>query len=51
LADPEARKRIADQGMNLPPPEQQSMQAFAAFVNAEMRKWGPVVRASGIKAR
>ncbi len=51
LADPDARKRITDQGLNLPPPDQQSPQAFAEFVNAEMAKWGPVVRASGIKAK
>ena len=51
LTDPETRKRIADQGLNMPPPEQRTPQAFAAFVDAEMAKWGPVVRASGIKAQ
>ena len=51
FADPDTQKRIADQGMNLPPAEQQTPEAFEAFVKAEMAKWGPVVRDSGIKAQ
>ena len=51
LADPDVRKRIADQGMNMPPADKQTPQAFTAFVKAEMEKWGPVIRESGIKAQ
>lgn len=51
MADPNVRKRITDQGMEFPPREQQTPQAFAAFLQGEMEKWGPVVRESGIKAR
>lgn len=51
MADADVRKRIADQGMNPPPSEQHSPTAFAAFVKAEMEKWGPVIRKSGIKAQ
>jgi tripartite-type tricarboxylate transporter receptor subunit TctC len=51
LDDPEVRKRIADQGMNMPPSEMRTPQAFTAYVKAEMEKWGPVVRESGIKAQ
>jgi len=51
LADPDTQKRIADQGMNLPAAEQQTPEAFEAFVKGEMAKWGPVVRESGVKAQ
>jgi tripartite-type tricarboxylate transporter receptor subunit TctC len=51
MAQPDVQKRIADQGMNIPPREQESPEMFAAFVKAEMEKWGPVVRESGIKAQ
>jgi tripartite-type tricarboxylate transporter receptor subunit TctC len=50
MADPTVRKRIADLGMDLPPREQQTPAAFAAFHKAEVEKWYPIVKASGIKA-
>ncbi|MCX7311631.1 MAG: tripartite tricarboxylate transporter substrate-binding protein [Hyphomicrobiales bacterium] len=51
MADPGVRARIADQGMEIPPPEQRSPEAFAAYLNAEMDKWGAVIRESGIKVQ
>ncbi len=51
MADPVVRQRIADQGMEIPPPERQTPEAFAAYLKSEMDKWGAVVRESGIKAQ
>jgi tripartite-type tricarboxylate transporter receptor subunit TctC len=51
MADPNVQKRIADQGMSIPTAEQQSPEAFAAYLKAEMDKWGAVIRESGIKAQ
>jgi tripartite-type tricarboxylate transporter receptor subunit TctC len=51
MADPGIRQRIANQGLELPPPEQQSPEAFAAYLKGEMDKWGAVIRESGIKAQ
>jgi tripartite-type tricarboxylate transporter receptor subunit TctC len=51
MADPAVRQRIADQGLEIPPPEQQSPEAFAAYLKAEMDKWGAVIRESGIKVQ
>jgi len=50
MADPAVRKRIADLGMDLPPAEMKTPAAFAAFHKAEVEKWHPIVKASGIKA-
>jgi tripartite-type tricarboxylate transporter receptor subunit TctC len=48
MADPNAHKRIADLGMQVPPPERSSPAAFAAFHKAEVEKWYPIVKAAGI---
>ena len=37
--------------MEIPPPEQQTPEAFAEYLKAEMDKWGAVVRESGIKVQ
>jgi tripartite-type tricarboxylate transporter receptor subunit TctC len=50
MSDPDVRRRIADLGMELPPPELHSPEAFAAFHKAEVEKWYPIVKAAGIKA-
>ena len=50
MADPATQKRIADLGMAIPPPEQQTPPAFAAFHKAEVEKWYPIVKAAGVKA-
>ena len=51
MADPTVRQRIADQGLEIPLPEQQSPEAFAGYLKAEMDKWGAVIRESGIKVQ
>ena len=50
LADPEVRKRFADLGQEIPPPEQQTPQALAAHHKAEIERWWPVMKAANIKA-
>jgi tripartite-type tricarboxylate transporter receptor subunit TctC len=49
LADPAVRARIADQGLDTPPREQQTPDGLAAFQKAEIDKWWPIVKAAGIK--
>jgi tripartite-type tricarboxylate transporter receptor subunit TctC len=51
MADAHVRERIAAQGLEIPAPEQQSPEAFAAYLKAEMDKWGAVIRESGIKVQ
>jgi tripartite-type tricarboxylate transporter receptor subunit TctC len=51
MSDANARKRIADQGMNLPPPELQTPEGFGGYLKEQMDKWGAVIRESGIKAQ
>jgi len=50
LADPAARKRLADLGQEIPPPDQQSPAVLGAHHKAEIEKWWPVIKAAGIKA-
>jgi len=50
MADPDTRRKIADLGMEPPPPEQRTPAAFAAFHKAEIETWWPIIRATGIKA-
>jgi len=49
LADQTIRRRIADQGMEIPPPDQQTPEALAAFHKAEIEKWWPIIKAANIK--
>jgi tripartite-type tricarboxylate transporter receptor subunit TctC len=51
MADPHVRERLAVQGLEPPPAEQQTPEAFAAYLKAEMDKWGAVIRESGIKVQ
>jgi len=46
LAMPDVRKALADQGADV---AGGSPEDFAAFMRAEMERWGPVVKAAGIK--
>jgi tripartite-type tricarboxylate transporter receptor subunit TctC len=50
LADPTVRKRLADIGLEIYPPEQQTPEALHAYQAAEIEKWWPIVKAAGIKA-
>jgi tripartite-type tricarboxylate transporter receptor subunit TctC len=49
MADPRARARIAEQGMEIPPTEQQNPEALGAHQRAEIEKWWPIIKAAGIK--
>ncbi|SPP93829.1 tripartite tricarboxylate transporter substrate-binding protein [Bradyrhizobium vignae] len=48
LADASVKQRFAELGQEIPPPEQQSPAALAAFQKAETAKWWPMVKAADI---
>jgi tripartite-type tricarboxylate transporter receptor subunit TctC len=50
LAEPAVRKKLTDLGLDIAPPEQQTAEGLAAFHNAEIEKWWPIIKAAGIKA-
>jgi len=50
LADPAVRQRVVDVGFEIPPREQLTPEALAAFHKAETEKWWPIIRAANIKA-
>jgi len=49
LADATVRNRFADQGQDIPSPEQQTPEALAAQQKAEIEKWWPILKAANIK--
>jgi tripartite-type tricarboxylate transporter receptor subunit TctC len=51
LGDPAVSKRLSDVGHDVFPREQRSPAALAAYHKAEIEKWWPIVRASGLKAQ
>ena len=51
LADPATREKLAGLGQDIPPADQQTPQALAAFQKAEIEKWWPIVKAAGIKGQ
>ena len=50
LADPIVRQRFAEQGQQIPPPDQQTPEALAIYHKAEVEKWWPIIKAANIKA-
>ncbi len=50
LADPALRERLAAMGEEIPPRDQQTPEALAAFQKAEIDKWWPIIKAANIKA-
>jgi tripartite-type tricarboxylate transporter receptor subunit TctC len=50
LTDPTVHKRLADIGLEIYPPDQQTPEALHAYQAAEIEKWWPIVKAAGIKA-
>jgi tripartite-type tricarboxylate transporter receptor subunit TctC len=50
LADATVRQRFFDQGQEVPPREQQTPEALAAYHKAEIEKWWPIIKAANIKA-
>ena len=49
LADANARKRLADLGLEIVPRDQQTQEALGAHHKAEIEKWWPMIRAAGIR--
>ncbi len=49
VADPAVASRLADLGQAIPPPAQQTAEAFRAFHKAEIEKWWPIIKAGNIK--
>jgi len=49
LADANVRKRLADLGQDIPPPDQQTPEALYAQHKAELEKWLPIIKAANIK--
>jgi len=49
LGNDAVRKRFADQGQEIPPRDQQTPEALAAYQKADIDKWWPMVKAAGIK--
>ncbi|HKA70941.1 MAG TPA: tripartite tricarboxylate transporter substrate-binding protein [Xanthobacteraceae bacterium] len=50
LADPAVRQRLVGLGQEIPPPEQQTAEALAAYHKAEIEKWWPLIKAANIRA-
>ncbi len=51
LADPTVQQRFKDSGQSIWPKNQQTPEALAAFQKAEIDRWWPIIKASGIKAQ
>lgn len=51
LADPAVAKRFADLGLDIASREQQTPQGLAAYHEAEIRKWWPIIKAAGVGAQ
>jgi tripartite-type tricarboxylate transporter receptor subunit TctC len=50
MADPTVQARFHDLGQDIPPRDEQTSDAFAAFQRAEIEKWWPLIKAANIKA-
>jgi tripartite-type tricarboxylate transporter receptor subunit TctC len=48
LDEPAVRKRLEAAGLNIPPPARRTPEYLAKLVLDELKKWGPVVTASGL---
>jgi len=51
MADPEARRRIADQGMDIPPPDEQTPEALGTFQRAEFTRYCEATAAPPTRAQ
>ena len=49
LANPSVKTRFAELGIEITPLDQQSPEALRAFQKAEMERWWPIIKASGLK--
>jgi tripartite-type tricarboxylate transporter receptor subunit TctC len=48
LADPAIQKRFSELGLDVAPRAQQTPEGLAAFQKAEIDKWWPIIKSSGI---
>ncbi len=51
LEDPATSKRLAELGADIPPPEERTPQALSHLVKAEVDKWVPLIKSSGMAAQ
>jgi tripartite-type tricarboxylate transporter receptor subunit TctC len=51
LADPMVRQRFSELGLDVPPRNQQTPEALAAYHKAEIDKWWPMIKAANITAK
>jgi len=49
LADPAVRARFGELGLDVASREQQTPEGLAAFHEAEIEKWWPIIKAAGVK--
>jgi tripartite-type tricarboxylate transporter receptor subunit TctC len=49
LADPRVRQQLSELGQVIPPRDQQTPEALAAYQKAEIEKWWPVIKAANMK--
>jgi tripartite-type tricarboxylate transporter receptor subunit TctC len=49
LADPAVKAKFTELGLDVASKEQQTPEGLAAFQKAEIEKWWPIIKASGIK--
>jgi len=50
LADPALKARFSELGLDVAPRELQTPEGLAAFHQADIDKWWPIIKAAGIKA-
>jgi tripartite-type tricarboxylate transporter receptor subunit TctC len=51
MAEPSLRDKLISQGFDIAPRERQTPEALAAYQQAEIKKWWPIMRDAGIKAQ
>jgi tripartite-type tricarboxylate transporter receptor subunit TctC len=49
LADASVHKRLTELGQEIPSREQQAPESLGAFHRAEIEKWWPIIKATGVK--